>query len=408
MANNTFEIIGKLNIGKESEKFKPYKATTYDTGWAAKELIFNAIAGDNRHMMKIKGGYFSNGKGKVYSFSKSGKSDSGETIKGEKLEIAWVDRFKPEIIENVAEFKKFVIDLEEYGRRFKLEKALEKFNEGSLTPEEMIELGTEDISQELENSKNKRKEFIAESDFAEYMHKLIISGKIDNRLFRISGDIVYSEYNGKFYKTLIPSRIYLAEKSAVPSSTGQITVFYNKDGLDSNSLKEKQKHYINCFARNYDSQRKAETPFPIQLVIDVSKDELDENNKKLNSLMVKQFTVKDKTWKEFGVKINLLDGAQKTEITNDMLTDLQKELLELGAITMNEIRKEIGADVYGEKVEEMIVVNVARGFTKGSKPTVYIDSDFVIKPLEIVDKKEKSTEDEEDIFAGLNDLDIPY
>jgi len=71
---------------------------------------------------------------------------------------------------------------------------------------------------------------------------------------------------------------------------------------------------------------------------------------------------------------------------------------------MTEIRKEIGADVYGEKVEEMIVVNVARGFTKGSKPTVFIDSDFVIKPLEIVDKKEKPAEDEEDIFAGLSDF----
>jgi hypothetical protein len=407
MANNTFEIIGKLTISKESEKFKPYKLTTYDSGWANKELIFNAIAGDNRHMLKIKGGYHTNGKGKVYSFSKAGKSDTGEKIKGEKLEIAWGDRFKPEVVENVAEFKKCVIDLEEYGRRFKLEKALEKLNDGSLTSEEMTELGTEDVSQELENSKNKRKEFIAEADFAEYMHKLITSGKIDNRLFRISGDIVYSEYNGKFYKTLIPSRIYLAEKSAVPSSTGQITVFYNKDGLDSNSLKEKQKHYINCYVRNYDGQRKIDIPCPLQLVIDVSKDELDEKNKKLNTLMVKQFTVKDKTWKEFGVKVNILDGAQKTEITDDMLTDLQKELLELEAITMDEIRKEIGADVYGDKVEEMVIINVARGYTKGSKPTVFIDNDFVITPMEIEDKKETQA-DEDDIFAGLSDIDIPY
>ena len=158
MANNTFEIIGKLSIGKESEKFKPYKVTTYDSGWANKELLFNVIAGDNRHMLKIKGGYYSDGNGKVFSFSKAGKSDTGEKIKGEKLEISWKDRFKPEILENVAEFKKCVIDLEEYGRRFKLEKALEKFNDGSLTSEEMLEFGTEDISQELENSKNKRKE----------------------------------------------------------------------------------------------------------------------------------------------------------------------------------------------------------------------------------------------------------
>jgi hypothetical protein len=356
-------------------------------------------------MLEIKGGYFKDGTGEIFTFSKSGTSDSGEKIKGEKLEVAWKDRFKPEIIENVAEFKKYIVDLEEHGRRFKLEKAAEKEIDGSITAEELLGLGVDNVQQALEESKKKRKEFIAESDFAEFVYKLISSGKGNDKLFRIMGDIVYSEYNGNFYKRLSPTRIYLAEKDATPSSTGQITIFYNKDSLDSGSFKEKNKYYINGYARNYDSQRKTNIPCPVQLVVDLSKDEENEASKKLNSLMIKQFTVKDKSWKEFGIKVRLLDGSQKVEITDDMLTDFQKEMLELGAITLDDIRKEIGGDIYGDKVQEMVVINVARGYTKGRKDTVFIDDDFVIKPIELIDnKRNNNNNDEDDIFDGLEDI----
>lgn len=401
---NTFEIIGKLAIGKESEKFKPYSSKTYDSGWVNNELNFNAIAGDNRHMLKIKGGYMKDGSGKVFTFSKSGKSDSDEVIKGEKLEIAWKDRFKPEIIENVAEFKKFVIDVEEQGKRFKLEKALDKFKEGLLQDGDLEELGVTDIEKAFEDSKKKRKEFIAEADFAEYIYKLISSGKIDNRMFKILGNIVYSEYKGKIYKNLMPTRIYLAEKDAVPSSTAQITLFFNKNSLDSTLLKKTGKYYINGFVRDYDSSRKTDIPCNVSLVIDTNKDEQDETSKKFNALMLKQFTVKDKSWKEFGLKVNMLDGAQKVEITDDMLNDFQKEMIELNPDYIDEIRKELGGNVYGDRIQEFIITSTARGYSKGVKDTKYIDSDFVIPEIEIKDKPNNSTEDD-DIF----DLDeIPF
>jgi hypothetical protein len=401
---NTFEFIGKLVIGKESEKFKPYEVITSAKGWVTKRLLFNVIAGDNRHMLESKGGYFKDESGKIFTFSKAGKDDNGNQIKGEKLEVAWKDRFKPEIIENVAEFKKFVVDLEEYGRRFKLEKAVEKKNDGTLIDEELLELGVDDVEKSLEDSKKKRKEFIAEADFTEYLHKVVSSGKINDKLFRVLGNIVDSEYNGKFYRKLVPTRVYLAEKDAKPSSIGQITVFFNKDSLDSNSLKDKKKYYVNGFVRDYDNNRKVEVPCPIQLVIDTTKDEENETNKKLNSMFVKQFTVKDKTWKEIGVKVKMLDGAQKTDITEDMLNDFQKELLELGAITMDDIRKELGKDIYGEKIQEYVIINAARGYTKGRKDTVFIDKDFVVEPVEILEKEhsENTESDEEDIFGDVD------
>ena len=400
MANNTFELVSKMIINKETEKFKPYKVTYFDkSGWVIKELTFNAVAGVNRHMLKLKGGHFKDGHGQVFTLSKGGKSDSGEKIKGEKLQIPWKDRFKPEVIENVAEFKKFIIDLEEYGKRYKLEKAVEKLNENGLTPEELLELGMTDVKAELELSKAKRKEFIDETDFADYLHTLIPTDQVQDKLFKIMGEMLYTEYQGKYYKKLVPNRIYLAEKDAEPSSTAQITIFFNKNSLDDSLLKKTNKYYVNGFIRNYDNDQKKEISAPVTLVIDISKNGDDEKIKKINTLMINQFTVKDKSWKELGVKVRLLDGSQKMEITMDMLNDTQKELLEMEAITLDEIRKEIGGDVYGEKVQEMVIINVAKGYSKGRKDTVMTDSDFVIQ--------EKAKDDNEDIF-DVDDSDIPY
>lgn len=401
--NNTFEIIGKLSVSKESEKFKPYEATSFPSGWAKSRLLFNVQSAENRHMLSSEGMYKEDGTGVVYTFTK-GEVDptTHERKKGEKIQIPWKDRNKPEVIENIAEFKKYVFDLEKYGRRYELENALTKQNEGSLTDEELSELGVTDIEAALEESNKKRKVFLTEYDYTEFLNKVISSGKLEGKVFKVLGDIVWSEYNGKIYKKLSPTRIYLMDENETQTSTGQIGVFYNKESLDSASFETDKKHYINGFIRNYDGQRKEVIACPIQLVVDGSKE--GEKVEKFVKVMEKQFTVEDSSWKEFGVKVKLLDGAQKAEITEDMLTDFQKEMLELEAITMDEIRKEIGGDVYGEKVQEMIIVNVAKGFTKGRKDSVYVDSDFVIKEKEVVEQKQAKSE-VEDVSDLLDDLD---
>lgn len=404
---NTFEIIGKLSIAKESEKFKPYETTSYPSGWAKSRLLFNVQSAENRHMLNSEGMYKEDGTGIVYSFTKGEVNPTThERKKGEKIQIPWKDRKKPEVIENIAEFKKFVFDLEKYGRRYELENALKKQEEGKLTEDELAELEVEDLNAALEESKKKRKVFLSEYDYTEFLNKLISSGKIDGKIFKVSGDIVWSEYNGKIYKKLVPSRIYFVDQDEAQTSTGLIEVYYNKNSLDTASFESTKKHYVNGFIRNYDNQRKETIACPIQLVIDGSKE--GEKVEKFVNIMENQFTVEDDSWKEFGVKVRILDGAQKAEITEDMLTDFQKEMLELEVITMDDIRKELGGDLYGDKVQEMIVVNVSRGFTKGRKDTVYIDSDFEIKAKEVIQEDTSNVNNEEikNVMDELDDLDL--
>lgn len=407
--SNTFELIGRLALGKESEKFKPFEKTLgkNNTNWQNVKLNFNVIAGDNRHFLESKGGYLKDGLGIIYSFTKKSKDENGKEIKGNSIQIPWKDRFKPEVLENIAEFKKFIIDLEEPKRRFQLENAVVKFQDGSITDEELSNLGIDNPIEALENSKKKRKEFISESDYAEFIYKLIASGKYTDRMFLIKGNIEYSEYKGNFYKHMIPTRIYLAEKDAVPSSIGQMTIYYTNKAMDSSLLKEKNKIYINGYLRNYDSNRKEDIPCPIQLVLDCSKNETDEKVKKFNTVMQGQFSnAKPREWKEIGCKVKLLNGSQKMELTDDMLTEFQKEMLDLGATTREEIILELGGNLYGDKVEESIIYGVARGFTKGSQPTAYSDQDFELKSIEAEEENKENVDNEEDIFAGLEDMEI--
>ena len=83
-----FEMVGKLSLSKESEKFKPYSNTKYESGWIKRRLMFNAICGDNRHMLTVNAGRFEDeNKGFVYTFSKGSVDDSGNKVKGESLKI---------------------------------------------------------------------------------------------------------------------------------------------------------------------------------------------------------------------------------------------------------------------------------------------------------------------------------
>jgi hypothetical protein len=403
---NSFEIVGKLSISKETEKFKPYEYRSFPSGWARSRLLFNIQSAENRHMLTTEGMFKEDGTGTVYTFTKGVTNPTThEKTKGENIQIAWKDRNKPENLEKVAEFKKFVIDLEQYGRRYKLENAVKKQEEGSLTDDELKELNldAEELQHELELSKKRRKEFLSEYDFTEYLYKLVSSDKLKDKVFKVSGNIVHSEYNGKVYKKLVPSRLYLVPSDTEQTSIGNITVYYNKESLDTGSYEATKKYYVNGFVREYDGQRKETIAIPLQLVLDDTSE--DEKHSKTVKVLKKQFEVEDNSWKEFGVKVKLLDGAQKVEITEDMLTDFQKEMLELDAISMDDIRKEIGGDVYGERVQEIVIVNISKGFTKGRKDTVFVDSDFVIKAIEPEQEEQNEEIGTEEDLDDLSDLD---
>lgn len=391
-----FEMTGKLSISKETEKFHPYTEKTYPSGWVRKQLLFNVTCGDNRHMLTVTAGAFADGHGDIYSFTKGGVDENGNKVKGESIQIPFKERLTSPKLAEIAEFKKFIIDLEQPGRRYKLQNMADKLHEGKeLTDEELKAVGLEskdDVVTALEKSNKKRHEFISEWDYIDFIKKVIGSEKYKDKLFFIrgNGEYQYSDNQQKVYESYIPTRIYLAADDAEPSSTATINIIFNSESLDEMSAEEKGKYYVNGHMMEYDQNRKANIPVPVTIVIPVPED--DEKGKKKAEAFKHKFMVDDDTYKEYGAIVNMLNGAQKTEITEDMLTDEQRKDLDLGIITMDDIRAEIGGNVYGDRIREYQLVKPARGFTKGRQDTVWTDEDMIIKPIE------ETVPDSEDLF----------
>lgn len=381
-----FEMTGKLSLSKDTDKFHPWTEKQYESGWVRRTLLFNATCGDNRHMLKVEAGSFADGHGDVFSFTKGSTDESGNRIKGESIRIPFKERLTSPKLAEIAEFKKFIFDLEKPGRRYALERAVDRVKEGNeLTDEELKELGLEskdELTSALEKSKKKRHEFISEWDFAEFIKKVIDSGKYNDSLFFIrgNGDYSYSDDKQQVYENYIPNRIYLAADNAEQSSTATFNILFNKDSLDDTSVEEKGKYYVSGHMMEYDRNRKSNIPVPVVVTIPVVTD--DEESKKKVERIKHKFIVEDDTYKEYGVVVNMLNGAQKQEITEDMLTDEEKEDLECGLITMDDIREELGGNVYGERIREYQFVKPAKGFRRGRQDTVYTDEDMIIKPLE--------------------------
>lgn len=397
-----FEMIGRLSLPRATDKFEPFSTKKYESGWIRKQLMFNVTCDDNRHMLSITDGAFDDEHGDIYSFSKSTVDESGNRVKGETLIIPFKDRLTSPKLAEVAEFKKFVIDLERPGRRYKLEKASEKIKEGtSLTDEELKDLDIEDeseVNQELEKSKKRRHEFISGWDYIDYIFKLIDSGKYKDKKFFIrgNGEYQYSDKNQRVYESYIPNRIYLAADDAEESSTATINVLFNSESLDEMSVEEKGKYFVNGYMMEYDGNRKSNIPVPVTITIPVPTDNADEKAKKRIEAIKHKFMVEDDSFKEYGAVVNMLNGAQKQEITEDMLTDEQREDLDCGLITMDDIRAELGGSVYGERIREYQFLKPAKGFTKGRQDTVYTADDMVIKPLaDEVDEMEDLFDEEE-------------
>lgn len=402
-----FEMVGKLSMSKATDKFNPYVETKYEkSGWVKRRLVFNAICGDNRHSLTVDAGAFEDGHGDIYTFTKASTDENGNTVKGESIKIPFKDRLTSKKLSEVAEFRKFVIDLEENGRRKKLVAALDRVEHGtSLTDEELKDLGIDsesDLKDAVTTSNKKRHEFISEWDYCEFIKKVIESGKYKNRKFfvRGTGTYQYSDKNQKTYESLVPNRIYLADDDTEEYSTATINVLFNKDSVDEASVDEKGKIYVNGYHFEYDNGgrkdengKTAKIPVPVTVVIPCASDDADEKAKKRVEAIKRKFTTDTEEYREYGCELAMLNGAQKTEITEDMLTDEQKEDLEFGIITMDDIRKELGNSVYGERVQELQFVKPARGFTKGSVDTVYTPEDMVIK--NVIDEDEDLFDDEE-------------
>ena len=254
---NTFEFIGKIVPCKETDNFKPYDKRTFDSGWSKTTLKFNVVCDTNRHFLEVGVLTPANLENAIiYTTTKGGENSDGTRAKGENIQVSFADRNKADIIDSVANFKKFVVDTEVYGRRQQLENAIDKFKEGTITDEQMQTLGVTSLDEcqaALDKSNKKRHEYIWEYDFIEFLNKLVNKPEIKDMMWRITGtyELEYSDKNNQWYRKFKPQRIYRAVDDAESKSQGTFNVVFGDNAVDDNDFDDTGKLHINGYIGQY-------------------------------------------------------------------------------------------------------------------------------------------------------------
>ena len=400
MANN-FQFVGKIALGKDSEKFHPVERKNFQSGWTNTTVRFNCISGTNRILCTTQGGkWVDDKKNTVKTFGKSTTDANGKVTKGAAIEIPWAKRFDETEIAKVAGFKKFVVDTGDYKMRYKLQDLVTAFENGSVTDEMMEQAGIdnlEDAKAALEKSQAKRKEFLSEWDFAEYMTKVCNSDKLKDKLFNISGsyEVQYSAEKDRFYTNYHVNRVTLAAEDAEPKTEMKIDFFYGEDAWDDSNFEETGRCFVNGWINYYDSNLKKNGFKDVVVVI------REENEKKRNALK-RKFTC-DNGIKQIGLTLSVIEGAEVIELTMYMLDEETREDIECGLLDFEDVKRELGGRAIGDRISELRFAELTPK-KNVAQDTVYTVEDMCPAKEDVVEDEENEDEDVVDIFDDDDDL----
>lgn len=368
----TFEFVGKLKkIEKETDKFKTFDEKRYDSGWTNQIFKFNAVNGNNSHIMQVRAGFWSKpdgsvdvGKMKIYARS---KAEGG--AKSQQLEVAFSDRTNPEVLAKIAYYSKFGINLNKPGE---------------------------------EKTASNDHEYLFEGDFMNALRKLMDNPNFTGRKIRIKGtmDVRYEESTGIFYRTFVPSRVWFANDDEPDMMKLSIDLIYGPGAVeeDGDILR------VNCYHRYYDKNYrkdscKGQATCPIQFVV---------RDPKVFELVRRRFTnfPDECKFAKLDATLDIINGTELVPLTYDDLPDDAKENIDFGQTTLEEEICAAGGTAYGNRVTELRF-----RATRNAQGTAYEAEDLFSPRHDGIDETddtksgistEKKTDDEDfDLFGDL-------
>lgn len=237
-----------------------------------------------------------------------------------KIDIDWDNRFDDDVIKEVANYKKTI-----------------------------IKIGDE------------RKEFVSPYDAVDYVAEHIdeLNGK---------KVVVTGQRSKNLYQNKLSDRFQISSIRTIDDDDDQpnrltvnIDFFFDKDSFDLADWKNEHKLYINGYTSEYISDTKETKYVPQQIVFDCGK--IDWKNEKHRSLVAFKLKVlgcelgdedkvsvklKGKNVFKIGIKATYVNGSEKAEFDESMLTDMQREAIELGLNTLDDFRP--SGSIYGQRV----------------------------------------------------------
>jgi hypothetical protein len=432
---NTFEFIGRLAMPKETDKFKVHTKTEYDSKWVKEELKLNVRADENSETILISDGYFNKPN---YEFTKrcaKEKLEDGTYKEVPDLKVNWNDRKNQTVISKVAFNQKYILDLSNNKERYDLRQAIENLKDDAVSDDiikevkEKFELvrALEDkkdivatLKEELLRLEGLKTEYLNKTDMVQDLLKLVKTSEGTNTVFKIVGNINFSEWKGKVYKSFDVQRIEKAvdKESKKLRLTGVLDLYFNSTSLNEDTFETSKKYFLNVWTRTYDSQLKKQIYVNISdIVADGSR--LDFENPKHVKLIETianafRFHIEGRTDKDeekiyqIAFEVKFANGAEKKELTIDDLTETQKDYVESGIITLEDAILELGGDKFGDRIREIRLVKPThiKEFMNGAEETELTMEDFVIERVDATDKKDttKNSEPEAEVVDDDEDL----
>lgn len=230
----------------------------------------------------------------------------------EKLDVDWDDRFDEDIISKVASYRKYIVDLgDDHGGR---------------------------------------QEFITAYDMIEHLREYLpdYSGRVV-----VTGQFTRDWYAKKkmYFSKFRVQNVFAAPEERKNRLLLTMDLFYNKASLDDSDFDESKKMTLDCYIEQYINKDEGRKYVPIQVVFSGAKYDLEnEKHKKLFDYKMKYIKVKNKNMVHIPWEIVLLRGAEEAEFDESMLTDSQREQVELGIKTVDDFRPK--GNVYGDRIDE--------------------------------------------------------
>ena len=230
----------------------------------------------------------------------------------EKLDVDWDDRFDEDIISKVASYRKYIVDLgDDHGGR---------------------------------------QEFITAYDMIEHLREYLpdYNGRVV-----VTGQFTRDWYAKKkmYFSKFRVQNVFAAPEERKNRLLLTMDLFYNKASLDDSDFDESKKMTLDCYIEQYINKDEGRKYVPIQVVFSGAKYDLEnEKHKKLFDYKMKYIKAKNKNMVHIPWEIVLLRGAEEAEFDESMLTDSQREQVELGIKTVDDFRPK--GNVYGDRIDE--------------------------------------------------------
>lgn len=287
-------------------------------------------------------------------------------IDNKQIEVAWEDRLDPDVIKSVAGYRKWTIDLD-----------------------------------------GEHKEYITAWDFISELEEFLPT--VTERV-NVRGDFTIRPGKNRNYESFNLQHISLAKDTDKDKFKMNVLLTYRRTDIDKKTLGD-GKWMVPCYVQQYVSKDEPDSYFPFDVVFNTKAFDLENpRHKKQYDVRIACLEPKTKNYVTMPFELNVLTGAEEVPFSEDMLTPLQKLMLDSGEKSLDDFRPRNGS-IYGASIKEYRLgpPNVMGDYATGPVEFPMTASEFEAKIYQPVveeklddvmkgkDKADESDEDQDDL-----------